>query len=273
MSIIVPPNDDFGQGTRRCRALGSAAVETFARRLMAAATGDAIRIGDVERELRRFLDGEAEEIQTLVRRAHDGCARHGAEAAPKHRRNHIFMRALVRPLEPLMRMPDGHGVMLSRRCILGFGYATTRILGPHQFTHGDSTAREIAADFPNGGDGLFDDARMRALVEAALIRTATWFHGDFMLRLRDFLDLVNARLSPGEAGRWDEHWRMERSSGLALLDALFRELRREIAAHGGERIVAAHGAEALTALEELFAGVDAARRIMDKPWRLRPIVI
>jgi hypothetical protein len=259
-------DDTLGQGPERCRNVGMRTVMRLMDRLVAASGLAPLNADDIRREIALFCKSEDAELVALFKACHDGCRKGGAGggggSAASKKRLHAFERAVIARFEKRFNVPTPEGHQLSRRAILGFMYALTKALGADTFRSFDLRARSIATSVKDGDPT--DDPRMHEVVNGALVEMARAFEGEFLVALKQFTDLVNTRLSAPNPKSWDAEWELNRPLAVMMLDDLYAELRSRLV--GGELVPAV--ADMLT---PFFEGLDAARKLVDRPWLKRQL--
>ncbi len=253
-------DDDFlGEGPERCRNVGLRTALRFMERLVAASGLAPLDADDIRREYAVFCKSEDAQLAALFKACHDGRRKTGGGAAGK-KRLHAFERAVIARFEKRFNVPTPEGHQLSRRVVLGFMFALTKALGADTFRNFDLRARSIAASVKDGDPT--DDPRMHEVVNGALIEMARAFQGEFLVGLKQFADLVNSRLSAPDPKSWDAEWELNRPLAVLILDDLYAELRSR--SEGGELVPAVSAT-----LAQFFDGLDAARKLVDRPWLKR----
>lgn len=258
-------DDSLGQGVERCRTVGLRTALRLMERLVAASGLAPLDADDIRREFALFCKAEDAGLAALFKACHDGGRKGGGDGrggGGGKSRLHAFERAIVSRFEARFDAPTADGHQLSRRVVLGFMFALTKALGADTFRGFEQRARSIAASTAEADPS--DDARMHDVVNGALIEMARAFQGEFLVALKQFTDLVNSRLRTPEAKAWDADWELNRPLAVLMLDDLYAELRDRLEA--GELVPAV--GEALT---PFFEGLDAARRLVDRPWLKRPL--
>lgn len=259
----APGDQALGQGAERCRNMALQTAVRFMERLVAASGLAPLTADDVRREFAVFCRTEDVEMAGQYNESHERCRR---AAGGGQRRLHAFERAVIARFDKRFQAPTAEGHQLSRRVILGFMYALTKALGPESFRRHDIRARTIAHVVRDGDPTA--DSRMHEVVNAALVEMAEAFHGEFLVALKEFTDIVNSRLSVATPGAWDMDWELNRPLAVLILDDLFEEVRAQFEA---QALPPAYGPDAAPTLARFFAGLDAARKLADRPWLKRQL--
>lgn len=257
-------------GYARCREIGLRSAELFLERLLHAATRAPLGPDELRHAFEAFRRHEPEALKRLFAESArqlappPAAARHHA-SAPK--RTHALERSLVSRFERHFDPPDADAPRLSRRLIIAVTVVVTSWLGVDTFRRHDAAARDVAAQLGDLPD-LPQHPRMRHVVDCALVDLARGFGGEFVARLKTFTDQLNARLGAPKPGAWDADWELTRPLTLVLLESLYADLRGQ---WQERRLSPDYGADAETVLDGLFAGLDAARKLAERPWLRRPI--
>lgn len=270
--MIENEGPDLGPGPTRLKSLAQILMERIADRLGEVATGNGGRLD--ETEIRAAIEAFARradpEIMDFYRTGWNECLAVIDEVRRESSRRMPFERLMVKSfahLLPAANQTVEPGKGLSRRVVPGFLSALQQMLGPVLLEQYQNRCRELVRiiQTARGNDfdweDVYNDPTSQVIVNDVLVHISKHF-ADFKRRQVWFVGVVSAGMPLGE-DPVEREWAFREPEFHMLLSALFRPLRKQMAARGGQqRIKDRYGTVACEMLHDLFMALDRPQNVM-----------
>lgn len=231
---------------------------------IANAKGGTLTVADLDGMQSEF-DRQAQALSGVFEQSFEVYVKARERASWDQQRNYPFDRLMVKKFSYLFKDGDALGPdEISRRILPGFFLALGMMLGPEVVESYQEKCRGIVERVKGNGKGVFnweavyEDMEAKALTLEAEISLAGYFE-DLEKRTTWFLTLVNANLTPPEAGAGGPaaYWELNEVGFRKFLNALLSSLREHLETDNGKMwITKRHGAETCASLFDILKHVQ-----------------
>lgn len=222
------------------KVLAQTIISTFTERLKAEAQkrGGFLTADDID-QLSLEFDRKREALENVFQQSFEQYVRLRERAAFDHARQFPFDRVIVNTFAALFspdRVADDGAGAVTRHVLPGFFMALDKMIGPESMEEYQARCRLIVDRLSKGDESeldwaeIYDDPESKKVCFDALVTFAPYFE-DITKRQEWFLPIANNNLAS------DSDWELSASGFRNLVDEMFSDLKRDLAAPDSRKIL------------------------------------